>query len=104
MASEFDELGTTVSEGIDHVETWLVNDSPFDIDAARMAELREQVGSKLSSLASSSGGLIASSAVVAVEIVAGALLTLIVATTELHDPWMVARERTDRAVRQRVRA
>ncbi|MGB0114118.1 MAG: AI-2E family transporter, partial [Ilumatobacteraceae bacterium] len=85
VATEFDELGATVSEGIDDVETWLVEDSPFDIDAARLAELREQAGSKLSGLASSSGGAIASSAVIAVEVVAGTLLALIVTFFMLKD-------------------
>jgi len=78
VASEFDELGTTVSEGVDDIETWLVEDSPFDIDAARLEELREQAGSRLSSVASSSGGVVASSAVIAVEFVAGSLLALII--------------------------
>ena len=78
VASEFDELGTTVSEGVDDIETWLVEDSPFDIDAARLEELREQAGSRLSSVASSSGGVVASSALDRVEFVAGSLLALIV--------------------------
>lgn len=78
VASEFDELGTTMSEGVDDIETWLVEDSPFDIDAARLEELRAQAGSRLSSVASSSGGVVASSAVIAVEFVAGSLLAVIV--------------------------
>lgn len=85
VASEFDELGTTVSQGIDDVETWLVEDSPFDIDAARLEELRTQAGSRLSSVASSSGGVVASSAVLAVEFVAGSLLALIVTFFLLKD-------------------
>ena len=78
VASEFDELGTTVSEGVDSIETWLVEDSPFDIDAARIEEIREQAGSRLSSVVSSSGGVVASSALIAVEFVAGSLLALII--------------------------
>lgn len=85
VASEFDELGTTVSEGIDDVETWLVEDSPFDIDAARLEDLRDQAGSRLSSVASSSGGVVASSTMIAVEFVAGSLLALIITFFLLKD-------------------
>ena len=85
VASEFDELGATVSEGIDDIETWLVEDSPFDIDATRLERLREQAGSQLSSVASSSGGLVASSTLIAVEFVAGSLLALVITFFLLKD-------------------
>jgi len=77
IANEFDQLGPTVSEGVDDIETWLVEDSPFDIDAERIEELRTQAGDRLSEVLSS-GGAVESTAVLAVEFVAGILLALIV--------------------------
>ncbi|WP_158412439.1 AI-2E family transporter [Ilumatobacter nonamiensis] len=91
IASEFEDLGSTVSSGIDDVQNWLVEDSPFDIDRERLAELREQAGSRLSDVVQSSGGTIASSAVLAVEFVAGLLLALIVTFFFLKDDRTIVR-------------
>lgn len=91
VASEFDDLGTTVSEGVDDVQDWLVDDSPFDIDRERLSELREQAGSRVSDLAASSSGVVASSAVLAVEFVAGLLLALIVTFFILKDDQKIVR-------------
>lgn len=85
LAAEFDDLGTTVSSGVDDVEKWLIEDSPFDIDSERLMELRDEAGSRLSSLVQSSGGTLASSAVLAVEFLAGLLLALIVTFFFLKD-------------------
>jgi predicted PurR-regulated permease PerM len=78
LVSEFDELGTTLSEGLDDVETWLIEDSPFDLDQQRLDELRTEAGDTLSGLVSSSGGPIASSAFIAFEVLAGSLLALVI--------------------------
>lgn len=85
ISSELDQLGTSLSEGVDNVETWLVEDSPFDIDQARLTDLREQAGKRASSLVSTSGGSIASGALLAVEFVTGMLLSLIVTFFMLKD-------------------
>ena len=44
VADEFDELGPALSEGIDDVENWLVEDSPFDVDRADVDRFREEAG------------------------------------------------------------
>ncbi|HSL74533.1 MAG TPA: AI-2E family transporter [Ilumatobacteraceae bacterium] len=85
VATEFDELGPTLSQGIDDIETWLVEDSPFDLDQQRLDELRSQAGDRLASLASSASGSFAASAVVAFEIVAGAFLSLVITFFLLKD-------------------
>lgn len=85
VATEFDELGPTLSQGIDDIETWLIDDSPFDVDAQRLDELRTQAGERLGSIASSAGGSFASGAVLAFEIVAGAFLSLVITFFLLKD-------------------
>lgn len=85
IAGEFDELGSTVSQGVDDLETWLVEDSPFDIDRERLEDLRSQVGDRLSSVVSSSGGAVATTAGVAAEVLTGLLLALIVTFFFLKD-------------------
>lgn len=84
VATEFDQLGNTVSQGVDDIETWLVDDSPFDISRSRVGELREQAGDRVSEIMSSSG-VVESTAVLALEIVAGLLLALIVTFFLLKD-------------------
>ncbi|MGH9270997.1 MAG: AI-2E family transporter, partial [Ilumatobacteraceae bacterium] len=85
LAREFDELGTTISEGVDDFERWLVEDGPFDLDAAQVAEWRQRAGEALSRFISSNQGSVASSAVIAAEVVIGAVLTIIVGYFFLKD-------------------
>lgn len=85
LATEFDQLGTTVSEGIDDIETWLVDDSPFDIDRARLSDFRDDAASRISTVVSSSDGAIVQTAVLALETVSGILLALIVTFFLLKD-------------------
>ncbi len=90
VASEFDQLGTTVSQGVDNVETWLVEDSPFDIDQSRVTELRQEAGSRLASIAWSSSDSLMSTAVLAIEFVSGLLLALIVTFFVVKDRAKIA--------------
>lgn len=91
VATEFSELGPTLSEGIDDIETWLVEDSPFDVDAQRVEELRSEASDRLSSLASSAGGSFATGAVLAFEIVTGAFLSLVITFFFLKDRDLIRR-------------
>lgn len=79
IASEVDELGPTLSAALDDVEDWLVDDSPFDVDRQRVDDLREQAGSRLGDVWSSSGASVADTATTAAEVFAGSLLALIIA-------------------------
>jgi putative heme transporter len=85
LAGESDELSSTVSQGIDHVTDWLVDDSPFEVSRDDVERWRDQGGDALRSFGSSGGAALASGAVVAVEVAAGALLSLIVAFFLLKD-------------------
>jgi predicted PurR-regulated permease PerM len=91
VASEVSELGPTLSQGVDDIETWLIEDSPFDLDAERLDELRTQAGERLGSIASSASGSFASGAVVAFEIVTGAFLSLVITFFLLKDRALMKR-------------
>jgi putative heme transporter len=85
IASEADQIGPTISEGIDDVADWLVEDSPFDVSRADVERIREQARSAFESAVGAGGGGVASGAVLAVELVAGSILSLIIAFFLLKD-------------------
>jgi predicted PurR-regulated permease PerM len=85
VAGEVDELGPTISAGVDDVTDWLVQDSPFDVSRDDVARWREQAGDALSAFVRSSGGSALSGAVLAGEIVVGMLLAVIVTFFLLKD-------------------
>jgi predicted PurR-regulated permease PerM len=74
---EFSSLGPTLSEAVDDVESWLVNDSPFRIEQQTIDSFRSRIGSSLVELARSSSGSLVSGAVAAGEAFSGVLLGLI---------------------------
>ncbi len=111
IAGEVDQIGPTVTEGIDDLTDWLVDDSPFDVSRADVERIREQASDTLASAASAGGGGVASGAVLAFELVAGSLLSLIIAFFLLKDGhrWFERfvrafpehrRERVDRSFRR----
>ncbi|MGH9278122.1 MAG: AI-2E family transporter [Acidimicrobiales bacterium] len=75
----FAELGPTLEEAGEDLKTWLINDSPFDVDEQRLDELQRQATDSARAALRNSGGIILRSAVVAVEIL-GALLLAFVLT------------------------
>jgi predicted PurR-regulated permease PerM len=85
LSREFTDLGPTVTDGADRVENWLVDDSPFDVDHQRIDELREQAADRLGDTLNSSTGVILDTAVLALEILAGAILTLVMTFFFLKD-------------------
>jgi putative heme transporter len=85
IAGESDELSTTVSQGVDDVTDWLVDDSSFDVSRADVDRWRSQAGDALQSFGRSGGAALASGAIAAVEVAAGTLLALIIAFFLLKD-------------------
>ena len=85
VASEVDQLGPTLSAGVDDVIDWIVDDSPFDVSRSDIESWRDQAGQALSSFVSSSEGSVLSGAILAGEMVVGALLALIVTFFFLKD-------------------
>src|SRR5690606_37086398 len=43
VADEFSTLGPTITEALDDVEDWLVEDSPFDLDRRDVNDLRGRI-------------------------------------------------------------
>jgi len=85
IGREFGSLGGTIEEAYGHVEAWIVEDSPIDIDRQRLDELEDQARDALRGSVSSSGGLVVKSAVLVLELVAGALLSLVLTFFFLKD-------------------
>jgi predicted PurR-regulated permease PerM len=91
VGSELDGVGTTVRDGIDEVEDWLVDDAPFDISRSDVESARERVGDALSRFVSSSDGAVRSGAVLAAEVVAGLLLAIVLTFFFLKDDRQLVR-------------
>jgi predicted PurR-regulated permease PerM len=85
VAGEVDDLGPTLSEGVDDVVDWIVDDSPFDVSRSDIDGWRDRAGEALSSFVSSGEGSVLSGALLAGEVVIGALLSLIVTFFFLKD-------------------
>jgi predicted PurR-regulated permease PerM len=85
MVDQFDSLQPTLSQAIDDVETWLVEDSPLGVDRQDLDDLREQLGDAASTALRSSGGTLVNGAVLAVEALTGLLLGLVTTFFFLKD-------------------
>ncbi|MDQ3470689.1 MAG: AI-2E family transporter [Actinomycetota bacterium] len=79
VARELDELGPTLSEGLDDLTDWLVEDSPFDVSRADVARWRDEAGETLSGFLGSGNETVVTGATIAAEVVVGSLLMLIIA-------------------------
>jgi predicted PurR-regulated permease PerM len=85
VANQFADLGPTGSEGVDGLERWLVEDSPFDLDQARVDRFRAEASRSAGQLLRASGGALASGAAVAAEVVLGLVVGLIITFFALKD-------------------
>jgi predicted PurR-regulated permease PerM len=85
VGSELGDVGTTVRDGVDEVEDWLVEDAPFDISRGDVESARERVGDAFDRFVSASDGAVRSGAVLVAEIVAGLLLALVLTFFFLKD-------------------
>nr|MBA3289137.1 AI-2E family transporter [Acidimicrobiia bacterium] len=85
VGGELDDLGPTLSEGVDDVTDWLVEDGPFDVSRSDVERWREQAGDTLSSFIGSGDDRLVSGAIIAVEVVIGSLLAVIVTFFFLKD-------------------
>ena len=86
VAGELDELGPTLSRGVDDLTDWLVEDSPFEVTRDDVERWRAEAGDALSSfIRSGGGGSALSGAVLVGELVVGTLLAVIVTFFFLKD-------------------
>lgn len=89
VASEFKDLGPTISAAVDDVKDWVVDDSPFDVDRERLDELEDQAVSRARQLFSNADGIILDTAVLALELIAGLLLALVMTFFFVKDGTML---------------
>ncbi|MCB1018152.1 MAG: AI-2E family transporter [Acidimicrobiales bacterium] len=73
---ELSSTGSALQDGLDEVERWLV-DGPLDLNRSTVQRYTDDPGGTLADLARSSSASLTRSVVVAGEVVAGALLSLV---------------------------
>jgi putative heme transporter len=85
IADEAAALPETISQAIDDIERWLVEDSPFEISREAVDRFRTRTADRLRDLLLSSGGRVVDGATLAAEIVAGLFLSLLFTFFMLRD-------------------
>ncbi|MGH9178436.1 MAG: AI-2E family transporter [Acidimicrobiales bacterium] len=85
VADEVDDLGPALSQAVDDMERWLVEDSPFDVDRSDIERWREALGDAVRTSLRTSGGAVVSRAILVVEVVVGLILGLIMTFFALKD-------------------
>jgi predicted PurR-regulated permease PerM len=85
VANQFAELGPTVTEAVDDLERWVVEDSPFGLDQARLDRFRRDASRAAGQSLRASGGALASGAALAAEVVLGLVVGLIITFFFLKD-------------------
>lgn len=93
VAGQFGDLGQSVQEGTAQVTSWLL-EGPLDLTRDELDEYREQAIGELRDRSGEIAGGVVGGAYLAIEIVAGLLLTLVLAFFFLKDgdrmwPWVV---------------
>ena len=85
VAQEFTTLGPTVSEALDDVERWLVEQSGLDLTQSDVDSARGRFAEQLSSLVNTSSGSIAAGAVLVAEGLAGLIIAMFLTFFLLKD-------------------
>lgn len=85
LADELDTLGPTLSDAVDDVETWIIEDSPFDLSQGDLDDLREEAGEAISRGLRSSRGDLLSGALVVMEGIVGIILAIVATFFFLKD-------------------
>jgi predicted PurR-regulated permease PerM len=101
LADELSDLGPTISDGVEQVEDWIVEEGPIDIDREELADLEEQAVESVRGAASGSTGQLVAGAQRALEVVAGLLLALILTFFALKDGPALQRWASDRLPERR---
>jgi predicted PurR-regulated permease PerM len=85
VASEADSIRPTVTKALDDIENWLVNDSPFNISRDTIDRLRERAGTRVRDFVRGSNLDVVDTATLAAEVIASALLAVILTFFMLRD-------------------
>lgn len=101
LADEADSLGPTLTEAVDDMEDWVVEDGPFDVSRETVDRLRERTGQRVDGLFRQSDGAVLEGAAIVAEIVAGLILAILLTFFMLRDGarfanWVVRRARPQR--------
>jgi putative heme transporter len=91
VGDEAEDLGPTISEAVDDVEEWLVDEAPFDINRDDIEQFREDAREAIRDGARSSSGSLVSGARVVGEVFFGLIIGLIVTFFALKDGDVFAR-------------
>jgi predicted PurR-regulated permease PerM len=84
VVDEFQDLGPTLSEAGDDIEDWFV-EGPFDLTRREVQQSREDLGDRAGQLFSGSSGAVAAGARTVLEIIAGFILSLVLAFFFIKD-------------------
>ena len=76
VADEFGDLPSMLGAGLDDVERWLVEDSPFEVTHDDIERVRDEVGDAIGNWLRDNQGSIVTGALTAVEILAGTVVAL----------------------------
>lgn len=106
FAGEAEAIGPTLTEAVDDIEDWLVEDGPLDISRADAQSVRERIGEEFDNLTRSSDGEVAEQATLVAEIFTGILLAVILTYFMLRDgrrftDWAASKGSGDRPVKVR---
>ncbi|QGG94449.1 AI-2E family transporter [Actinomarinicola tropica] len=85
LAEELDTLGPTLTDAVDDVEEWLVEDSPLNLDRGDIDELRQEARDAISRGLRSSRGDLLSGALVVMEGIVGLILAVVATFFFLKD-------------------
>jgi predicted PurR-regulated permease PerM len=85
LLDELDSIEPTVTQAFDDVENWLVNDAPIDISRESIDRLRARSGERFDNFVRASDGQVLDSATLAAEVLAGALLAIILTFFMIRD-------------------
>src|SRR5690606_22231000 len=85
IAGQFDEVRETVTQGVDDLQTWLVEDGPSDLTQGDIDDAREWLVERGGDLLRSSSSVLASGAFLLASIAAGAVLSLLLSFFMLKD-------------------
>jgi predicted PurR-regulated permease PerM len=85
IVDEFEDLGPTVEDGIERVEDWIVEDSPFDVSRSDIERYRDQAGDFAVEALEGSQSQLVSGARLVLEGLAGLILSIILTFFALKD-------------------
>ena len=91
VGDEAEDLGPTISEAVDDVEEWLVDEAPVEINRDDIERFREDLRDAIRTGARSSTGSIVSGAVIVGEVVVSLIIGLIVTFFAIKDGERFAR-------------